>query len=139
MSVKDTVEQDDETTKREQYPQKVAEAKAARQEEEAMQDKRGAFIGNLTKIKQSLDKEGYTAILKREIEKKVGAVKRITIAREKGTGLIEFEGTQERAEKKAMTVTGEAVEIYDSDGRKARFDVIRPKNTGKGKAIKEER
>ena len=71
-----------------------------------MQDKRGAFIGNLTKITESLDKEGYTAILKREIEKKVGAVKRITIAREKGTGLIEFEGTIEEAEKKAMLVTG---------------------------------
>ena len=81
---------------------------------------------------EPLDKEGYTEVLRREIEKKVGAVKRITIAHEKGTGLLEFERTQEEAEKKAMIVTGGAAEIYDLEGRKARFDVIRPKYKGKG-------
>ena len=63
-------------------------------------------------------------------------MKRSTIAHEKGTGLLEFERTQEEAEKKAMIVTGGAVEIYDSEGRKARFDVIRPKYRGKGKGEK---
>jgi len=57
-------------------------------------DRRGAFVGNLSKSVQEPEKEAYESYLKQVIERAIGPVRRITIAYETGTGKIEFEGTR---------------------------------------------
>ena len=89
------------------------EVKKARREEEMKEDRRGAFVGNLTKFVESIEREAYELYLKQVIEKAIGPVRRITISYEKGTGLIEFDGNQEEAEKMAKILIGAAREVFD--------------------------
>ena len=102
---------DEIAAKKEAQRREIETTRLARYEEEAKADRSGAFIGNLTRIDSPEDREGYEAFLKSEIEREIGPVKRITLAYEKRTGLIEFEGTQEEAERYATIAKGSAKDI----------------------------
>ena len=112
--------------KRETYLKTAEEVKRSRREEEMREDRRAAFVGNLSKSVEATEKEAYELYLKQVIEKAIGPVRRITIACETGTGKIEFEGTQEEAEKMSTILIGAARDIFDANRRQLRFSAIRP-------------
>ena len=71
--------------KRETHLKTAEEVRRSRREEEMREDRRGAFVGNLSKTVQESEKEAYESYLKEVIERGVGPVRRITIAYETGT------------------------------------------------------